>query len=567
MCRIEDLRPETRRPDALTRLQTLEIIPRPWSACRDVKETCYRGWQETESAMQITDRSRSLISVLKRLMATAVVLLAFTSFARADTADAELAKGIAQAQNAHWDDAVSTLNEVALRLSATPMQREALAQAYLWLGIAYAHRDSEADAREGRDCFREALKLDPAVSLAEGWPATVSRLFGMVETEIAAGKVMRLRLARRGGDSLSFEEKTVYEKAQTLADSYELVAAEALLRDWMARNPESGRACGWLAEFLLKPFRGHPSRFDEGVEVAERCVILDGPKNPASCQTLAGRCWEKAYLDPSLTAEQKERYAELGLKYAGAALRIKPNLIDSITSKALLLGMKASTAKDEKEASAYRHEAKLLGARLDELRKSEKGEYSEAEPHEPRPHMTAYALSARMKAGEAATRQVVADALDAVYAARRNVPPAVEGGVTGGVVEGPVGGTLAGVDLDRRNADRDRMNAARPPGAPVRVGGQVKEPKRITHVAPVYPPIARSARVQGIVILECTISPEGHVLDAKVLRSIPLLDNSAIEAVKQWVYAPTLLNGVPVPLLMTVVVNFKLPVETAPPSQ
>jgi protein TonB len=64
--------------------------------------------------------------------------------------------------------------------------------------------------------------------------------------------------------------------------------------------------------------------------------------------------------------------------------------------------------------------------------------------------------------------------------------------------------------------------------------------------------------VQGVVILECTISPQGKVTDVKVLRGIPLLNESAVQAVQQWVYTPTLLNGVPVPVIMTVTVNFKL---------
>jgi protein TonB len=92
----------------------------------------------------------------------------------------------------------------------------------------------------------------------------------------------------------------------------------------------------------------------------------------------------------------------------------------------------------------------------------------------------------------------------------------------------------------------------------VRVGGQIKEPKKLKAVAPVYPDIAKQARVQGVVILECTISPQGKVTNVTVLRGIPLLNESAIDAVKQWVYTPTLLNGVPVPVIMTVTVNFKL---------
>ena len=90
------------------------------------------------------------------------------------------------------------------------------------------------------------------------------------------------------------------------------------------------------------------------------------------------------------------------------------------------------------------------------------------------------------------------------------------------------------------------------------MGGEIKEPKKLKHVTPVYPDIARQARVQGIVILECTIGAEGKVTKVTVLRGIPLLEAAAIEAVEQWVYAPTLLNGVPVPVIMTVTVNFKL---------
>jgi protein TonB len=92
----------------------------------------------------------------------------------------------------------------------------------------------------------------------------------------------------------------------------------------------------------------------------------------------------------------------------------------------------------------------------------------------------------------------------------------------------------------------------------VRVGGLIKQPTKTKDVKPIYPPIAQSARVQGVVIIEATIGPDGHVQDAKVLRSIPLLDAAALEAVKQWVFTPTTLNNQPVPVIMTVTVNFTL---------
>lgn len=96
------------------------------------------------------------------------------------------------------------------------------------------------------------------------------------------------------------------------------------------------------------------------------------------------------------------------------------------------------------------------------------------------------------------------------------------------------------------------------PRAPVPVGGKIRPPAKVRDVSPVYPPLALSARVQGVVIIEATIGVAGDVLSARVLRSIPLLDEAALAAVRQWRYTPTLLNGTPVPVVMTVTVNFQL---------
>lgn len=93
---------------------------------------------------------------------------------------------------------------------------------------------------------------------------------------------------------------------------------------------------------------------------------------------------------------------------------------------------------------------------------------------------------------------------------------------------------------------------------PVRVGGNIRPPAKVRDVRPVYPADARLAGIQGVVILEATIASDGHVAQACVLRSVPGLNEAAIEAVNQWAFTPTLLNGMPVPLVMTVTVNFTL---------
>jgi len=128
----------------------------------------------------------------------------------------------------------------------------------------------------------------------------------------------------------------------------------------------------------------------------------------------------------------------------------------------------------------------------------------------------------------------------------------IEGGADGGVEGGVPGGVVGGIVGGLPDAPPP------PPTAPVRVGLQIKEPRKLKDVAPVYPSIAAKSRLEGAVILECLIDPRGRVVDVKVLRGLPLLDDAATEAVRQWVYTPTLVNGVPSPVIMTVTVTFRL---------
>jgi TonB family protein len=103
----------------------------------------------------------------------------------------------------------------------------------------------------------------------------------------------------------------------------------------------------------------------------------------------------------------------------------------------------------------------------------------------------------------------------------------------------------------------DAAARAKAKAAAVRVGGKIEAPIKMNDVQPIYPAIAQSAHVAGAVTIEATIGTDGKVIDAKVVRSIPLLDQAALDAVRQWEYRPTFLNGVPVPVLVTVTVNFK----------
>jgi protein TonB len=94
--------------------------------------------------------------------------------------------------------------------------------------------------------------------------------------------------------------------------------------------------------------------------------------------------------------------------------------------------------------------------------------------------------------------------------------------------------------------------------APLRVGGVIKPPRKVVDAKPVYPEDARDGAVEGVVVLDLTIAKDGTVSNAVVRRSIPLLDQAAIDAVRQWRFEPTLLNGAPVEIVMTVTINFNL---------
>jgi protein TonB len=128
----------------------------------------------------------------------------------------------------------------------------------------------------------------------------------------------------------------------------------------------------------------------------------------------------------------------------------------------------------------------------------------------------------------------------------------LESGIEGGFDYGDVGAwpkLLAGEEIYRVVGEEQ---------VPVRVAGEVRPPRLVRRVEPMYPEIARQARVEGIVILEATTDEYGRVRNIRVLRSIPLLDQAALDAVREWVYEPMVINGRPRAVVFTVTVRFKL---------
>jgi len=143
-------------------------------------------------------------------------------------------------------------------------------------------------------------------------------------------------------------------------------------------------------------------------------------------------------------------------------------------------------------------------------------------------------------------------------------PPSAAGGVVGGVpggVPGGAGGVIGGII-------GSVPTAAPPPPPPkvekpatpqrIRVGGNVQAANLIRKVTPQYPPLAKQARVQGTVRFQAIIGKDGTIQNLQLITGHPLLVPAATDAVKQWLYKPTLLNGEPVEVVTQIDVNFTL---------
>jgi TonB family protein len=226
------------------------------------------------------------------------------------------------------------------------------------------------------------------------------------------------------------------------------------------------------------------------------------PQSPATYHRLAVEYWEQAYKDLSLTPEARLEVVKKGLAQEERALELNPDYVDALIYKNILLRMQANLTTDRAEQADLIAQADTIRNRAVALRKAQglpkTGQATGAPPPPPPP------------------------------------PPA------------PITEATA--------AYRQAIEAHRP----IRIGGAIATPMKVRDVKPIYPPIAQQARVQGVVIVEAVVDETGHVAATRVLRSIPLLDAAAVEAVEQWEFTPTLMNGVPTSVIMTLTVNFSL---------
>jgi protein TonB len=134
----------------------------------------------------------------------------------------------------------------------------------------------------------------------------------------------------------------------------------------------------------------------------------------------------------------------------------------------------------------------------------------------------------------------------------------VVGGIPGGVPGGAAGGVIGGIIAAVPAPPPPKKEEPKPVVQRIRVGGNVQAANLIRKVTPQYPPLAKQARVQGTVRFQAIIGKDGTIQNLQMLSGHPLLVPAATDAVRQWLYRPTLLNGEPVEVITQIDVNFTL---------
>jgi protein TonB len=303
----------------------------------------------------------------------------------------------------------------------------------------------------------------------------------------------------------------------------------------------------------LVGFYNRQGNFDKIAEWFDKWATME-PQSPEPHYTASAYYWEKVYRDTALTEAQKRAYLDHGLQEVDTALAMNGEYVEALTYKNLLLRAQAQIERDPAAQKALLAEADTLRARAIEIRTARQAAGLPLETYPaPKGPVGPYIAYAAAPPPPPPPPPPPAGARGGVAG---GVSGGVSGGVTGGVGGVVPGGILGGLP----EVPPPPRPVVGPDGkiAPVRVGGNIKPPVKIRDVKPVYPEEALQARVQGVVIIEALIDETGKVSDAKILRSIPLFDQAALEAVRQWEFTPTVLNGVPVPVIMTTTVTFTL---------
>ncbi len=143
--------------------------------------------------------------------------------------------------------------------------------------------------------------------------------------------------------------------------------AEETYKKVVEVNPNDAKACGALAGFYNKPLWDGKSKFDQAIEVLQRCATID-PNDPQGFYKVSVFFWDKAYRDPLLADPQKDQYADKGLEAVDKALGLKPDYVDGLVYKGLLLRVKAQVSTNPRLRQQYLDQAQTLAKQAKELR-------------------------------------------------------------------------------------------------------------------------------------------------------------------------------------------------------
>jgi len=166
------------------------------------------------------------------------------------------------------------------------------------------------------------------------------------------------------------DTKNLYALANLYKKFEKVEQAEETYRKIAESNPNDSKACGALAGFYNEPLWGGRSKFEQAIDVLQRCAALD-PSDASGWQKVATFYWDKAYRDPVLSDEQKNQYADKGLEAVDKALALKPDYFEAVIYKNLLFRVKASVSKDPRLKQQYIEQALALQKQGMELKKQQ----------------------------------------------------------------------------------------------------------------------------------------------------------------------------------------------------
>ena len=244
----------------------------------------------------------------------------------------------------------------------------------------------------------------------------------------------------------------------------------------------------------LASFLNRTGEFDKAIATLE-LAAAQNPGDPSGHQLVATYYWEKAQKDASLSPADKLMYLESGLRATDMALSQRADYVEALTYKNIMLRMKANLVTNAAQREQLLAEAETLRTRAMQLARQRPAANVNGDPAAPPP------------------------------------PP-------------PPPPPSQYYEVDGQQA--------------VRIGGNIPTPTKVQDVRPVYPPAAGDAGVSGTVIIELVLDTQGTVRRSRIVRSIPGLDEAALAAVRQWRFLPTTVDGVVVPVVMTVTMNFTL---------